>query len=173
MGTHKSEKLSYIDYKPLLDRFVEGLSQCFGENLVSIILYGSVARGMARPTSDVDLLLVIDNAPESYFERLDPISSIIISLRDDEIWKKLEAKGVTPELNPLVFSREEADQNRYIYLDMIEEARFLVDRDNFFRDRLRKLKKRLDELGAKKVPINGNWYWDLKPDLKPGETLIL
>jgi len=167
------QELGYIDYKQVLDTFVDHLYNKLDKKIVSIILYGSVARGTARPDSDLDLLIVMKKAPESYFERLEPISAIIIKLRNEHHWKTLEERGINPEINVLIFSRQEADRNRYIYLDMIEEARILVDRDEFFQERLKKFKKRLIELGAKKIPINGSWYWDLKPDLKKGETIIL
>ncbi len=50
--------LGYGDYKPLLDRFVAILHGTLGSNLVSLVLYGSVARGAAGPQSDIDLLLI-------------------------------------------------------------------------------------------------------------------
>ena len=31
----------------------------------------------------------------------------------------------------------------------------------------------LAELGARRVPWQGGWYWELKPDLKPGEVFTL
>ena len=80
---------------------------------------------------------------------------------------------MTPFLSLLVLSLEEARENRYLYLDMIEEARILVDSDDFFQDKLHSLQQRLKELGAKKIRRNGDWYWDLKPDLKLGDEVIL
>ena len=80
---------------------------------------------------------------------------------------------MTPSLNLLVLSSEEAKENRFLYLDMVDEARILVDRRRFFQNKLESLRKRLKELGAQKVRRNGDWYWDLKPDLKPGEVIIL
>ncbi|MCY3746574.1 MAG: nucleotidyltransferase domain-containing protein, partial [Acidobacteria bacterium] len=46
------------DVKPLTDRFVETLRNSMGDRLLGVTLYGSVARGEARPDSDVDLLVV-------------------------------------------------------------------------------------------------------------------
>jgi hypothetical protein len=40
--------------------------------------------------------------------------------------------------------------------------------------RFESLRKRLSELGSKKVVLeDGSWYWDLKPDWKPGEVIEL
>jgi len=48
-----------------------------------------------------------------------------------------------------------------------------VDRNSFFQGKLQSLQQRLKELGAKKIRRNGDWYWDLKPDLKLGDEVIL
>ena len=42
-----------------------------------------------------------------------------------------------------------------------------------FRERLEKLRARLRELGTRKVVSGDSWYWDLKPDAAPGETVAL
>ncbi|MEM3955706.1 MAG: nucleotidyltransferase domain-containing protein [Candidatus Bathyarchaeia archaeon] len=41
----------------------------FGDNLVSLVVYGSVARGSARWDSDIDLLIVANALPRSRMER--------------------------------------------------------------------------------------------------------
>ena len=38
-------------------RYTEALERCFGDRLVSVVLYGSVARGDQTAMSDVDLRL--------------------------------------------------------------------------------------------------------------------
>jgi predicted nucleotidyltransferase len=141
--------------------------------VVSLILYGSVARGEARPESDVDVLLVLKDAPPVYRDRLRPLLPILRRLRRESCWKNLETQGLSPSLSVLVLSREEADRNRCLYLDMLEDARILIDREGVFQNRLRALGTRLRELGARRVRKNGDQYWDLKPDLAPGEFVTL
>lgn len=165
--------IGYTEYAPLIERFVSLVQEEIGHHLISVVLYGSVARGEARPDSDVDLLLVLEDAPPVYYERLQPILPLLRQLRQQPEWKALRAKGIMPEVNVLILSRQEADQNRLLYLDMIEEARILVDRDNFFQNRLQQLQDRLRELNAKKIQQGEGWYWDLKPDLKPEERIVL
>jgi predicted nucleotidyltransferase len=157
----------------LLDCFVSLVQEALGDRVVSLILYGSVARGEARPESDVDVLLVLKDAPPVYRDRLRPLLPILRRLRQESCWKNLEAQGLSPSLSVLVLSREEADQNRCLYLDMLEDARILIDRENVFQNRLRALGIRLRELGARRVQRNGDRYWDLKPDLAPGEFVTL
>lgn len=165
--------IGYLEYKELLDDFVNLVQHTFGEQVVSIILYGSVARGTAKPNSDVDLLLILKEAPSQYWKRLQPLLPILRQLQKDPSRKKLEEKGMNPSLSLLILSLEEAKENRYLYLDMVEEALILMDREGFFHSKLESIQKRLKELGSRKVRRNGDWYWDLKPDLKPEEKLIL
>ncbi|MBI1924665.1 nucleotidyltransferase domain-containing protein [Candidatus Poribacteria bacterium] len=165
--------IGYSEYKRLLDLFVRHVQAVLKENVVSIVLYGSVARGEARPESDVDLLLILEETSPVYWERLQPLLSIVRQLRRHSCWKVLEDQGIFPSLSVLILSRAEANQNRYLYLDMIEDARIFVDRDGFFQSRLKVLQKRLQALGARKIDRDEGWYWDLKPDLRPGQEVIL
>ena len=160
-------------YKALLDTFVQLVREALGDQVVSIVLYGSVARRTARPDSDVDLLVILDHPSPQYWKRLRPFLPILRGLRTDPCWKKLKEQGFTPSLGLLVLSLPEARVNRYLYLDMVEEAQILVDQRDFFRHKLEIIRQRIHELGARKIKHNGDWYWDLKPDLKPGETIVL
>ena len=165
--------IDHSTYQLLLDRFVRLVRETLGDRVISIVLYGSVARGTAGPKSDVDVLLVLEDAEPVYRERLRPLLPILRRLRKAPCWQALEAQGLPPFLSLLVLSRAEADQNRYLYLDMLADAHLLIDRGRFFQNRLEVMGARLEELGAKKIRRNGGWYWDLKPDLAPNEVVAL
>ncbi|MBM4049055.1 MAG: nucleotidyltransferase domain-containing protein [Planctomycetes bacterium] len=154
----------------LLDLVVAQLHEELGAEVTSVALYGSVARGKARPDSDIDLLVVLRHPPASYYERLRPIFEVVRQAR-----RILAEQGRLdcPQINFLVLSEEEARQNRGIYLDMVEEAILLVDRGDFLGTKLAEMRRRLEELGAKRIAIGEGWYWNLKPALQPGETVIL
>ncbi len=162
-------------YKAILERFLELLKETFGDSFVSLVLYGSVARGDARVDSDIDLLLILRDPPNNYHRRLDQVLGVQSDLEREEVYKRMRQRlGIEPFLSHIILSREEAYENRYIYLDMVEDAKILYDRDNFFAQRLKLIKERLRELRSERVWLeDGTWYWDLKPDLKPGEVFTL
>jgi len=162
-------------YKGILERFLELLKETFGDSLISLVLYGSVARGEAKADSDIDILLILRDPPNNYHRRLDQVLGVQSDLEREEVFKTMSRRlGIEPFLSHIILSKEEADENRYIYLDMVEDAKILYDRDNFFARRLEGIRKRLRELHSKRVWLeDGTWYWDLKPDLKPGEVFTL
>ncbi len=164
----------YADYRELIEGFIVQVEGAEKDNLISVVMYGSVARGTARSDSDVDLLLVLHTAPADYVHRLKPFLGILQQMRGGSIWQGFRDKGMEPFLSLLILSSEEAGKNQYIFLDMIDDAIFLRDKDGFFKNRLRKLQRRLKKLGSKKIRMpDGSWYWDLKPDLQPGEVVVL
>lgn len=168
-------RIGFELYEGLLDRFLDLLKETLDQTLVSLVLYGSVARSEARCNSDVDLLLVLGDPPTNYLRRLDIILEVRSRLMKEGEYERVTKRlGFEPYLSFMILSKQEAMENRYIYLDMVDESRILYDRDNFFAERLREIRNRLSELGSKKIWLDdGTWYWDLKPDLKPGEVFTL
>jgi predicted nucleotidyltransferase len=155
------------DYKQLLNKFKRKLLARFKDKLVSLVLFGSVARGTARKESDIDLLIILKDAPDSYYERLKPVVEIELEMRKNVI-------GMPPIFSSMILSLDEAKQNRNIFLDMIDHSVILYDTNDFFKNRLSELKNRLDQLGSKKIILeDSTWYWNLKPDIVAGEVLEL
>jgi predicted nucleotidyltransferase len=54
--------------------FARRASERFGERIVRIVLYGSVARGADGPDSDVDVLVVADDSRSDLRDGLDTIA---------------------------------------------------------------------------------------------------
>ena len=46
-----------------------------------------------------------------------------------------------------------------LYLDMVEDAIIVYDKDDFFRKILQNVRNRLKELGSKRVRMGKRWYW--------------
>ncbi|MEM1946428.1 MAG: nucleotidyltransferase domain-containing protein [Candidatus Caldarchaeum sp.] len=157
------------EYKLLADRLVEELQRFFGDRLISVVFYGSVARGEERSESDIDVLIVADELPESRLRRQELFMQAESSLQP--LIDDLRRRGLASDFSPILLNRNEASRIRPLYLDMVHDAVIAYDRDGFFTDVLSRLRKRLEELGAKRVRRGRLWYWDLKPGLKPGEVV--
>jgi hypothetical protein len=85
----------------------------------------------------------------------------------------LEQEGWQIELSPVIRTRREAEGFSVLYLDMTVSVRILVDRGDFLRRRLDRLRVRLHELGAERRSFGDGWYWVLKGDYLPGEVFEL
>jgi len=154
-------------HRTVIEKMIELLS-IMGEKLVSVVIFGSVARGSAREDSDIDLLMVAESLPKSRMERQKLFLQIEEPLQP--LLDELLEKGFHIDFSPIILSVEEASKIRPMYLDMIEDSIIIYDKDDFFKRVLARLRKRLEELGSERVWIGEKWYWKLKPDIKFGEV---
>lgn len=164
-------KLNYRICKDLLNRAINLMKQYLGNDLLSIALFGSVARGEGTNNSDIDVLIV---HKRENFKVSSLMTKIIISLRETEEYKSLESKGFRPDIFYILLDEEEFNGNPWVLLDIQDHGIILYDPFKVLKNRFVYIRKRLKELGSKKVILpDGKWYWDLKPDWKPGEIIKL
>ncbi|MBI4277352.1 MAG: nucleotidyltransferase domain-containing protein [Armatimonadetes bacterium] len=157
------------DLDRLLRALVAALHETFGPHLISVVLFGSVARGDATSDSDIDLLIVGDDLPEGQFARGRLFRKAVDRLRPE--LDRLAEQHIAPAWTPILLTVQQARRHRPLYLDMVEDARLFYDRNDFFAGVLEGLRRRLRELGARRVFLpDGSWYWDLKPDYRFGEV---
>ena len=155
----------------LAEQYAVAARQVLGDRLTSIVLFGSVARGQAASGSDIDLLVVCRDLPTGAFRRqqvLEPVRERLLADLD-----RLWAQGIYADFSEVIKSEAEAQHTHPVYLDMTEDAQILFDRDGFFADVLQQLRQRLRALNATRRQLGHLWYWDLKPDLTPGEVITL
>lgn len=133
-------------------------------------LFGSVARDEARPDSDLDLLIV--HQPLNF----DPVKRFVkltFELENSTEFENLQTLGLFPRPSAIFMTESELWQCPHILLDILDHGIILFD-TSVLNKRLETLRTRLLQLGAKKVILkDGSWYWDLKPDWKPGEIIEL
>jgi predicted nucleotidyltransferase len=137
----------------------------FGPRLCSLVLFGSCARGDGSDTSDVDLLVVAAGFPRSLSARRRELLAV---------YRPIEGARRLPriEWNLVTKTPDEARVHSPLYLDMVEDAWLLFDRDGFFSAILDDVRARLRELGSRRVFLpDGSWYWDLYPRFRFGDEV--
>lgn len=153
----------------MLEELVKLLLARLGDKLVSVVVYGSVARRTAGPESDIDILIITEDVPKSRLRRQEMFLNIERGF--EHMLEGLWSRGFYVDFSPIILTPREASRLRPIYLDMVEDSIMLYDRDGFFSKVLNRLKRKLRQLGSKRVWIGDKWYWILKPDIKFGEVV--
>ena len=153
------------------EHYARALQEDLGPNLVSVVLYGSVARGEATVNSDIDLLVVCEELPRGRFARLARLEAGERCATADMV--ALRSRGIDTRLSVVIRTRAEAQHAAPLYLDMVQDARLLYDRGGFFASVLGRLRERLLELGAERRQRGLVRYWILKRDFTPGEVIEL
>jgi predicted nucleotidyltransferase len=153
-----------VEFRAALDAYVAALQRRYAADVVSVVLFGSRARGEAQPESDIDVLIVARAVPRKRWDRYGGLRDL--------------ARGVSDEFSvavaPILLTPEEAQEVKSYYLGMLSGHVILYDRDGFFAAVLERLRRRLAQLGSLRyVDKDGYEYWDLKPDWKPGDVIEL
>ncbi len=171
MNARRAAGCGYAEVTPLTDPFVETLRTGMGDALVGVALYGSVARGEARPESDIDLLVVHLGGRVA---ALDAVRAVRQALYADPVTERLCERGVPVDLSYILFSESQFADTRWLLLDVSHHGIILFDPRGVLSRKLAALRARLEELGSRRIELpNGDWYWDIKPDMRPGEIVHL
>lgn len=155
----------------LAKRYAEAAQAELGDELLSVVLFGSVARGQCKPTSDIDLIVVLRRAPKSMMARhaaLEPVRAAVQPLLD-ELWQE----DTFTDFTEIVFAADETAKTHRLFLEVVEDGVILYDRGEFFAGILNRLRAALQQIGARRKRIGDLSYWDLKPDFKPGDVVKL
>ena len=158
-------------YDELLAATLEACRDAYGDRLVALAVFGSVGRRTMRPDSDIDLLLVIDPLPDRRLARMEEFAAVEHRLSTP--LREARAAGIVTELSPVFRTPAELAQGTPLLLDMTEDARILFDPNHVLAGALRALRERLSALGARRIWRGNAWYWDLKPDYRPGDVFSL
>jgi predicted nucleotidyltransferase len=137
------------DIQPILDEVVARLRERFGEDLVSVVLYGSYARGNAGAFSDIDLVVVLTEVPREW-DALFALEHEVGSV----------GRGLGKKVQGQVLSREDVrcsvDWPVPMVLEVLDAHRVLKDRDDFLRRQMERLRERAREHGIRRLP-QGGW----------------
>ena len=153
----------------LAKRYAAEAEKSLGDRIVSIALYGSVARKEAAPGSDIDLFVVLKVAPPGMLARRRLLEPVRESLTPE--LEKLWRQKIYADFVEVIRTQAEARRFHPLYLDMSQEAILLYDRDNFLENLLAKVREFLKRGGAERKTIGRFWYWDLLRSSIPEEVV--
>jgi predicted nucleotidyltransferase len=159
-------------YGGLIEALRSRVIEHYGDSLVSLVFFGSVARGLFRPDSDIDLLIIAASLPRGRAPRVLDFQRGVEACFE-EMFRGLRQEGIHPLLSPIIKTPHEVSLGSPLFLDMVEEARISYDRGQFFKKYLEDLSAKLKRMGARKVKFKGGYYWLLKPDYRPGDIIEL
>jgi predicted nucleotidyltransferase len=158
-------------YAEILDRVLVECQGFHGDRLISFCVFGSVGRDTMRYDSDIDLLIVVAKPPIGRVKRVREFHKVELKLA--RTLAEARRQGVCADLSPVIKSPEEVRQGSLLFLDIIEDGRILFDRDGFLGEYLAGFKRRLDDLGARRIRKGDAWYWILKEKYTPGEEFSI
>lgn len=127
--------------------------QYLGDDLVALILFGSRARGEARPDSDYDVFLLARNLPERPLERLLFVRRAIAA--------KFEEKIAITARTPEEFERGFPS----LYLDLGLDGVVLYDTGGYVSRKLQRIQAIIRQAGLerKKLEHELSWEWKNPP----------
>jgi len=158
-------------YQELAEEYLRLVKMHFGHHLWSVSFFGSAVRGEATPESDLDALVVAEGLPRDIGLRFRETNPIHGSLKETEAYRKLRSLGRSGAISDIFLTRQEVLQHPPILLDIADHGVVAFDRGRFLNGVLESVRRRLTELGARKILTKKGHYWILKPDAKPTETV--
>jgi len=149
LNVSKPKPSAIENIKPILKQLLRYLHKQFQEDLISVALYGSYARGNANVYSDLDLMVVVDGLPQEW-------SSIHamedkIALQGRTFKKRLQIQLVSPA--DVVYSVESAAP---LMLEIYDAHYILFDRKDFFANQIQRFATIIRQRGIRKIK-HGVW----------------
>ncbi len=158
------------EWRALVNRIVAEYREAIGADLVAVALFGSVARGEARPDSDLDLY-VVTRSPVIGDPRLQGMWDRIDASRE---YQSLVTAGYRPTPSPVPHTVDDLARHPWFLLDITDHGIVLYDPESVLTLELDAVRRRMIELGSRRVELpDGSWYWDLKPDWRAGQVVDL
>jgi len=156
-------------FQVIIDLLVKEVKNFYKDRLITLVIFGSVGRDSFRPDSDIDFLIIADDLPRGRMARINEF--LKVEKKIEPLINSLKKQGINTYLSPVIKQKDEVLMGSPLFLDMVDDAKILYDKDNFFRDYLLNFKEKLNELGAQKIYKGGAWYWVLSKDYREGEVI--
>lgn len=162
------------DYVSVIRKYVEILGSMLGDDLISVILFGSVARGEADSrSSDIDLYIVARSWPPFFNERFDVLRGVFKRLMEAPEYEEALARSLHISFSEYPLTVNEAFIHGPLDLEVYGDGIILFERGDFVSHKFSDLEVKLTRLGAKRVDEGGRQHWVLKEKVEFGEVIEL
>lgn len=141
------------------------LIEAYGERLLAVVLFGSIARGTAGPLSDSDWLVVLRERGSQPREDHLGCAEALAALQP--MLAEARKHGINGEPQFHLRSAAEAEQGGPFFLDLCHDGRVVHDPDGWATEFLARYRQRLRDQGSVRVPWGDGWYWRLTPEVRP------
>jgi predicted nucleotidyltransferase len=132
------EKIKLLSkHKELLKYLKDLVINFYKDNLISLVIFGSVARGVATEESDVDLMIIAEDLPDGRVRRISQFEDLEFHI------KKLCKFNFF--LSPIIKTKEEVLKGSPLFWDMLDSSIILYDKEGFFEKYLLKVKEKLEK----------------------------
>jgi predicted nucleotidyltransferase len=145
------------------------LCQAYGDALLAVVLFGSVARGTPHAHSDSDWLVVLRQRgaePRADHRGCEEVRRALAPEMAEAA--KL---GLLSEPQFHLRSAAEAEQGGPLFLDLCHDGRIQYDPAGWAARFLARYRERLAAQGSVRVPWGEGWYWRLTPEVRPAEEV--
>lgn len=163
----KNYKLKYYQ---VIEKMKTLLINYYCDRICSIVVFGSVGRDKFHPESDIDILIILTDAPKGRFNRFKEFYDNVYLMIEEYI-KTFNKSGLNIQVSPIIKTKDEAEYGRPLFIEMADECKVIFDKNNYFNNLLDKVRAKLREYKSEKIPFKGSYYWKLKPDYKWGEEI--
>jgi len=158
---NKSGGYGVNTYKDVLDLFVGKVEKNIPE-IISIVLFGSVTRNQAKGDSDIDMFVFFNDEEIRRDEVNKRMNKILLEIRKSSEYKRLEIRGILPEIYPFFISKSKSNDLLWVFLDALLDGIIVFDKKNFGKKLIVNFKNTIESMGGRRVSLNGGgWCWIL------------
>lgn len=155
-----NEKIPNELIRRALARYVYLLSEYFKDQLLCVILFGSAAKRATTETSDLDLLIIVQNWNVSLWERSTELLEIRKQMRTTPEYKALQARQEAFRIQNVPLSDIEAYQGHAFYPDLLVDHIILFQKNKKVKHLLDWIQAECERIGLRKVTkLDGTTYW--------------
>lgn len=129
--------LIYLNYASLITHELKDILQ---NNLISVVVFGSAARGEAGEDSHIDILIVAEK-----FEKVDRslvIDSMEENLKVSDEYMDIKDNNLGTKISPLLLTQSEIEKNPSLLKDVIPDGFLIYDVNDYMENKLKKLTKK-------------------------------